>query len=416
MASRVKSHKQGQELEMSGQQTQALREAVQASRDDLIDLCQRMIRTQSLPGQESEAANLILCEMQKLGYDDAWIDEVGNVVGVIRGSGGGRSLMLNTHLDHVDAGDQSGWQHPPFGGEIADGSIWGRAAVDIKGPTAAQIYGAAALRTAGVRSSGDVFVAVAVQEELGGLGSVELARTTRTDRAVVGEPSSNVLRRGHKGRIELIVAIRGRSCHASMPDKGINPHYSLARFVTSLRDIQLMEDQFLGSETLVPSLIYSDQTSANVVPGELRLHIDWRTVPARGAEEIRKEIERVLKASLGEGATGDVRVREFRLRTHTGAERDVPAAFPSMVIAESDPLVTRSRDALQDAFGREMPVTRWDFATDGGHLTAAGIPTVGFGPGDEALAHTNVERISIKELVEACLGYAVLSVALTERE
>jgi putative selenium metabolism hydrolase len=391
----------------------ALRRLAQEREQELVAFCRKLIQTRSMPGEEALAARAVREEMQSLGYDDVWQDEVGNVVGVLRGSGGGPSLMLNTHLDHVSAGDESGWPFPPFEGRVHEGAVWGRGAMDIKGPTAAQVHGAALLRTAGLSTPGDVYVAAAVQEEVGGLGSIELARTTRTDRAVIGEATNNELRRGHRGRIELIARIHGRSVHASMPERGINPHYSLARFVSGLEDLALSEDPFLGPETFAPTLLFTDQTSANVVPGELRLHIDWRTVPQRSPAEIRDELQRLLDASLVHGATGEVSIKEEHLRTHTGAERDVPAAFPSFVLGEEDPLLVAGRTALEEAFGREVPVRRWEFATDGGHLMAAGIPCIGFGPGDETLAHTNQERVPIAQLTEAALGYAALALRLT---
>ncbi len=379
----------------------------------LVGFCQRLIQTRSMPGEERDAARLVQAEMKDVGYDDAWTDAVGNVIGVIRGSGGGRSLMLNTHLDHVSAGDERGWPFPPFEGRVHEGSVWGRGAMDIKGPTAAQVYAGALLKAAGVSLPGDLYVAGAVQEDVGGLGSIELAKTVRTDAAVVGEATNNELRRGHRGRIELIVRIGGRSCHASMPEKGINPHYSLGAFLGGLRDVELMEDSFLGRETLAPTLLFTDQTSANVVPGKLRLHIDWRTVPQHSPEEICASLQALLDASLQDGAEGEVSVKEEHHRTYTGEERDVPAAFPSFVIDEGDPLLEQSKSALREALGREVPVRRWEFATDGGHLVAAGIPSIGFGPGDEALAHTNQERVPIAQLTEAALGYAALALRLT---
>ena len=297
-----------------------LQKSAAAQEKALVAFAQRLIQTPSLPGQEGDAARLVRSEMQSLGYDDTWIDEVGNVVGVIRGTGGGSSLMFNTHLDHVDIGDESGWRFPPYAGQISDGVLSGRGAVDIKGPTAAQVYGVALLKQAGVALPGDVYVAGAVQEEIGGLGSLELARTTRTDRAVIGEASSNELRRGHRGRIELIVRITGEACHASAPERGINPHYSLGSFLTALREEETLEDAFLGPETFAPTLLFTDQTSSNVIPGEVRLHIDWRTVPQRGPEDIRAEVARRLDASLLDGASGEVTVKELRLRAWTGSK------------------------------------------------------------------------------------------------
>ncbi len=390
-----------------------LRSAAAEHEERLVAFCQKLIQTRSMPGEEANAARAVQQEMKALGYDDVWQDEVGNAIGVLRGTGSGPSVMLNTHLDHVSAGAESGWPFPPFEGRIHEGAVWGRGAMDIKGPTAAQVYGAALLKAAGLPVRGDVYVAAAVQEEVGGLGSIELACTTRTDSAVIGEATNNELRRGHRGRIELITRIGGRSAHASMPERGINPHYSLARFLLGLENISLSEDPFLGRETFVPTLLFTDQTSSNVVPGEVRLHIDWRTVPQRGPDEIRAELQRLLDESLVHGASGAVTVKEEHLHTHTGAERDVPAAFPSFVLQEDDPLLLASRSALSEALGREVPVRRWEFATDGGHLMAAGIPCIGFGPGDEALAHTNQERVPIAQLTEAALGNAALALRLT---
>jgi succinyl-diaminopimelate desuccinylase len=379
----------------------------------LVAFAQRLIQTPSPPGEEGDAARLVRSEMQSLGYDDTWIDEVGNVVGVIRGTGGGSSLMFNTHLDHVDVGDVSSWPFPPYDGKIADAVLWGRGAVDIKGPTAAQVYGIALLKQAGVALPGDVYVAGAVQEEVGGLGSLELARTTRTDRAVIGEASNNELRRGHRGRIELIVRITGRACHASAPERGINPHYSLGSFLSALRDVDTIEDPFLGAETFAPTLLFTDQTSSNVVPGEVRLHIDWRTVPQREPEDIRSELARRLERALLDGAGGEVSIKELRMRAYTGVERELPAAFPSLAIDETDPMLLASRAALEEVFGHPVPVGRWTFATDGGHLFAAGIPCIGFGPGDERLAHTNQEHVALADLSAAALGNAALAAALT---
>ena len=391
----------------------ALRKVLSVRSNALVDFSRRLIRTRSLPGDEGDAARLVRDEMRSLGYDDTWIDDVGNVIGLIRGTGGGPSLMLNTHLDHVDAGDPDGWPFPPYAGEIRDGVLWGRGALDIKGPTAAQVYGAALLIAAGVTLPGDLYVVGVVQEEVGGLGSIELARTLRTDGAVIGEATGNELRRGHRGRIELIVRITGRACHASAPERGVNPLFSLANFLTRLRDLETVTDSLLGAETFAPTLLFTDQISSNVVPGEIRLHIDWRTVPQRAVEDARSAVADVLDAALVDGARGDVRLKELHLRTYTGVEREVPAAFPSFVLPEDDPMLGRARSALQGAFGRPVPVGRWSLATDGGHLFASGIPCVGFGPGDERLAHTNQERVAVDELVEAALGNAVLAIALT---
>ncbi len=95
-----------------------LRQAAAEHEERLVSFCQALIQTRSMPGEEADAARAVQAEMQRLGYDDVWIDDVGNVVGVLRGAGGGPSVMLNTHLDHVSAGDEAGWPFPPFEGRV----------------------------------------------------------------------------------------------------------------------------------------------------------------------------------------------------------------------------------------------------------------------------------------------------------
>jgi hypothetical protein len=97
-----------------------------------VDFCQWLIRQPSMPGEEGALAELVRAEFGRLGYDDAWIDRGGNVIGVLRGVGGGRSLMLNTHLDHVGVGDPAEWPLRPFAADIVDGVLYGRGASDIK--------------------------------------------------------------------------------------------------------------------------------------------------------------------------------------------------------------------------------------------------------------------------------------------
>ena len=223
-------------------------------RAELISFVQMLVQTPSLSGQEAGVAALIQAEMERLSYDKVWVDEAGNVIGCIEG-GDGPSLMLNGHMDHVDAGDPARWLHPPFGGTIHDGDLWGRGAADMKGALAAMVYAGGLLKKLGMPLPADLYVSAVVQEEVGGLGARHLAETLVVDRAVVGEASGNHLRRGHRGRIELNTRFEGRSVHASMPDLGINPHFSMARFVGNLQDLEMASDSEYGSSTVAPTSV-----------------------------------------------------------------------------------------------------------------------------------------------------------------
>ncbi len=391
----------------------ALRHAAEAYTDALVAFCQRLIRTPSPPGDEAGIAALVRAEMAALAYDDVWADAAGNVVGVVRG-GGGRSLMLNTHLDHVDAGDPGRWPVPPFEGRVTGGAVWGRGAMDIKGPLACQVYAPAVLRRAGITPPGDLYVTAVVMEEVGGLGAQVLVDGVRPAFAVVGEATGCRLTRGHRGRVELQARFVGRSGHASAPERAANPHFAVARFLQALEGLPMAKSATFGSATVAPTLIRSDQASANVIPEQLVVTLDWRTVPEEGADAVVARVAALAAGAADGGVTAEVRVPVVSRTSYTGLTRDCPSVHPAFELPVTHPLVRAAREALTEIYAEPVPVDLWRFATDGGHFMAAGIPTIGFGPGDEHLAHTTEERIDLDQLARGLLGNAALCARLGE--
>ncbi len=362
-----------------------------------------------MPGEEGEIAALMASEMKDLGFDDVSTDAAGNVIGLVRGNGDAPSTMFNTHLDHVDAGDPADWPHHPFGGEIHDGVVWGRGAVDIKGPLAAQVHGVAQLIAAGDRPPGDVYVTAVVQEEVGGLGARYMADTLRPDLILVGEPSRNEVRRGHRGRIELRAHVRGRMAHASMTGIGRNPLTVIGRFLAALEGLELPHEPDLGTCTIAPTLIRTDQTSGNVIPGEVYLTLDCRTVSGQDAESLRGRLLPVLRECEIEGSSSDILIPRHERESYAGYEMTYPADNPAHSLPADHLAIRTAAEVLTEPLGAEPPVDIWDFATDGGHFAVSGLTVVGFGPGDDRLAHTVSEHIPIKELATGVLGNAALA-------
>ncbi len=377
----------------------------------LVDFTRRLISLPSLPGQEGAVAALVQAEMRRLGLDEVTVDVVGNVVGRLRG-GAGRTLALVSHLDQVDVGDAGGWRFPPHAATVHEGAIWGRGAMDIKGPLAAQVYAAGALKAAGVSLPGDVVIASTVMEEIGGLGARHLAASLRADCAVIGEATGLDVSRGHRGRVELAVTVTGRAVHASVPARGVNPHQALARFITRLPELPLLTDDSLGASSVAPTLYGCDQASANVIPGRCTLHLDRRYVPAESPADIVAQVQALLDDCLIPGSTGQVHIVRRSWQTYTGQVEELPALSPPFLRATDDPWITGSRAILAEALGRPVSVKTWGFTTDGGHLAQAGIPCLGFGPGDEALAHTIHEHIALDELLAGMVGYMALILRL----
>lgn len=380
------------------------RAATEERADQLIDFTSRIVASPSLSGEEGDVAAIIVAEMKRLDFDEVSTDAVGNIIGTIKGDGG-PTVMLNGHMDIVDPGPGEGWPYPAYSGQVVGDELWGRGSVDMKGPVAAMIYSAAQFKQLGIRPAGDVLMTVAVMEEIAGLGSQFLATHTSADVAIVGEPSRNELRLGHRGRIELQVKFSGRSAHASAPDLAINPHYDAARFLQRLETLSLQSDPVLGPATIAPTLYLTDQVSANVIPSEVTIYLDWRNVPAETPELALKTLQELIEP--GE-ATATVRVTEQPRTCYTGVTRDFASIFPPFATEPSSPLAIAAETVIAESTGKPANPDVWQFATDGGHLALSGIPIIGFGPGDDRLAHTNQEHISISELKIAAATYAPL--------
>ncbi|RME97208.1 MAG: M20/M25/M40 family metallo-hydrolase, partial [Chloroflexi bacterium] len=235
------------------QSVEHLRAAARQSHAAMVQFTQEMIAIPSLSGHEEQMAARVQQEMQRLNFDDVWVDQAGNVIGVVNG-GPGPALILNGHMDHVDAGAAENWPHPPFEAKIVGDQLWGRGSVDMKGPVACMIYAAAISKNLPQKPAGNIFVTVAVMEEIGGLGSQFLTTHLGANVAICGEPSHNTLRRGHRGRVELQVEFLGRSAHASTPHLGVNPHFGAAALLARLGEIPLPVDDSLGPSTVVPTL------------------------------------------------------------------------------------------------------------------------------------------------------------------
>lgn len=381
---------------------------VESHREELVAFTQRLVQTPSMPGQEGAVAALVRAEMERLGYDEVWIDEVGNVIGQIAG-GDGPSLMLNGHMDHVDAGDPARWPCPPFSGEVRDGELWGRGSVDMKGALAAMVYAGGLVRQCGVPLPASLYVSAVVQEEVGGLGARHLARALPVQRVIVGEASQNQLRRGHRGRVELIAHWEGRSVHASMPDLGVNPHFSVARFIQGLRELPMASDPDYGASTVAPTCIRSEPTSANVTPGAVHLVLDWRNIPGEGAEEITAKLQDLVDRCLEPQCRGWIEIASKELVSYTGVRAVYPDLFPSFTTAADHPWLLKAQQVLSSVLGRSVPIGTWRFATDGGHFAEAGMTVIGLGPGDDRLVHTVEERLPVEQLLEGTVAYMALA-------
>ena len=368
---------------------------------DCVGFTQRLIQTPSMSHEEGQLAELIAAEMRRLRFDEVTIDGIGNVIGRIRGQDPDLpALVLNSHTDHVDPGDPDLWPVPPFSGAIVDGRILGRGACDIKGPLAVQVYSMAALLRAGERPRCDVVFTGVVQEEVGGAGAQYWVENLDYPVALVvlGEPSDNRIALGHRGLLQTWITFTGRSVHASVPETGENPNYSLATFLTRLAERQgeLGSHPLLGPTSIAPTVVEVDTTSVNVTPAWTRVLLDCRT-----ASESVNSLHRFYT-----DLSADLPFTLQDVWQACSSEND--ATIYGYYTAPESEEAQRTKDAIAKGMGREPEFFSYQFATDGRLFVPYDIPIIGFAPGEENLAHTVKESISIAQMGEALQGYVSL--------
>lgn len=373
-----------------------------------------LVRIPSPSTQERAVAERIVAEMERLRFHEVRVDRIGNVLGWV-GTETGPLLMLNGHMDTVEVNDPAAWSHDPFAATVERGRLYGRGACDMKGGLAAMIYGAHLLQQAGLPRQGRVVVACVVQEEpCEGLASQVLIEEEgiRPDWVVIPEPSNLQICRGQRGRIHLQIATRGRSAHSSCPELGQNAIYTASRLIFGLEMLadRLADDPFLGRGSLAVTEIRSSASGHNAIPDRCELTVDRRLTLGETETMALAEIQRVIAR---EGVEAEVRVCEYTATSYTGYPCRAREQRVPWVIEEDHPLVTALVRAAHAQTGRRPHISHWRFSTEGAYTGGvAGIPTVGLGPGDPALAHTADEWVSLEDVHAAATIYARLAVEM----
>jgi succinyl-diaminopimelate desuccinylase len=381
--------------------------------ENAIAFARDLVRIPSISGDEGAVAERVMSEFKLLGFDEIWTDEIGNVYARLKGRGMGSAILLSSHLDVVDAGDNSGWEYPPFDGLIAENHLHGRGAVDCKGPLALQTYAAATLRES--RPSGDVYVVHTVLEECGSWGMAHAIEqlSDRIAAVVLGEATQGDICIGHRGRIELMITIRGTSAHASAPQRAHNPVQLLPAVLAALQKFadQLPSHSVLPCSTVVPTIIETWPKSRNMVPEEVRILIDWRTLPLGREHSTVDGLQHFLQTELPQTPNLRIAVQEISMqqRAYTGWERTMPISTHGFLMAESHPVVDAAVQAVYEVTGHTPAVRPWTFGTDGGYPCGIhGIPTIGYAPGREDYSHTNRERLDFESARIAYQVYPAL--------
>ncbi|MGC9311107.1 MAG: YgeY family selenium metabolism-linked hydrolase [Sediminispirochaetaceae bacterium] len=384
--------------------------------DELIALCRDLVRIPGLSGEEGAAAELVRGTMHELCFDEVLSDEYGNVIGKIRGTGRGPTVLFDGHMDTVGIGNPADWKHDPYGAEIENGRIYGRGASDMKGALAAMIYGVS--RLVDKRPRGDVYVSASVFEELfEGAALKKILAEIAADYVIIGEASELDLKTGQKGRAEIKITAFGRSGHAAHPGDAVNAVYGMQAVIAALRNMDLPEDSHLGRGVMeLTDIISAPYPGSSVIPSECTATYDRRLVTGETGGSVLSEIGALIADLEDEDPElrAEASIAAGNGECYTGAVFSAERFFPAWYFDQDRPFVTAALDALRAA-GIDAALDTYGFCTNGSASAGElGIPTLGFGPSRENQAHVADEYIEIDQLVQAARGYAALAEALTE--
>ncbi len=372
--------------------------------DGLVEFTRRLIKTPSPSGDEQAVSEILAEEIRRVGFHRVEVDAMGNVLGYVYGRDRALSLLFNGHIDHALPGSMP----DPYSGKVAEGAkygvqgkvIEGRGACDMKGAVAAMVYGAKAVVDSGMPLGRSFVVTGVVKEEVGlgeGMRHVLEKGNLRADMAVSGEATNLGVHLGHRGKLEFRVSVLGRTAHASNPKRGINAIYKMTDFLNVLREKYGMPTQpHLGEASFaVLDISASPGSRTPVTPDRCEIVIDRRYLLDESAESVQRELEEIL-AALTE--------KDPDFRSEVAFLKDMPVMYTSV----HEPVVELMQQAREAVLGSRAEPGAWLFGVDGTYLNRAGIPCVGFGPGDERYAHTPEDHVPVEHLTVAAGVYAEL--------
>lgn len=386
-------------------------------RDELVRLTQDLVRIDSVirpesGGTEREVVRFIADWIRRELGIEPLVEEVlpgrENIIATLDSGSPGPCLMLEGHTDVVSEGERSRWTRDPFGGEIADGRIYGRGSCDMKAGLAVALLTAAAFKRAGVPWQGKIRLGIVCDEEGMMLGIKHYIRAGHADdvtACLVPEPEENQLCLSMKGAMRAIVRVRGKMAHGAMPLSGINPNTRLARIIIAFEAFEGAEkkrcgnDEFLGLPSVTFTVLQAPPAGSpaqhNVMPGEAVGFVDIRTTLKQDHATVRGQ----LQAILGGLAQAD---RDFK------AEIDFIEDRPVVGITKEEPIARVSAEAYREITGREPVYNGVPGATDGTFLSAwKKIPCLVNGPGPRHIPHQTDEYVGIDELFESALIYVL---------
>ncbi len=366
-----------------------------------------IIAIKSISSQEKDVVYRIKEEMEKIGYDEIIIDGMGNILGRI---GNGKHIIaMDAHIDTVDVGNLENWTVDPFKGDLKDGIIYGRGACDMKGAMAALVYGGKIIKDLNLQDDFTLYIVGSVQEEdCDGLCWQYIINELKLkpEIVVIAEPTNLGVYRGHRGRMEIEVRVKGISCHGSAPERGDNAIYKIAPIILDIQKLndRLTGEAFLGKGTVTISEVRSTSPSLCAVADSATIHLDRRLA---ATETWELAVQQIQELESVKKANAEVVVLDYAVPSWKGLVYPTKKYYPTWLLPENHPALIAGAKTYERLFNEKPIIGRWVFSTNGVSIMGRyGIPCVGFGPGNEIYAHMATEQIPVEHLVKAAAWYA----------
>lgn len=410
---------------------QRILEAVDRNESRTVELLQRFVRTRSVTGQEAAMGAVVAAAFGSRGLKvESWaatpeemrdyLEHVGdqpswegrlNVAGTRAGAGGGRSILLNAHIDTVPEGDHALWSQPPFAANLVNGRVYGRGSCDMKGGLVTHLAALDALAGAGITLKGDVTVAATVGEEDGGLGALStVLRGYRADAVLVTEPTELALVTACEGSLVFRITIKGRGAHAATRDEGVS---ALEKFIPLFSELQHFErernaslkhplyDAFANKVPVNVGVVKAGNW-ASTVPEVLEAEVRVGLLPGEELDAFKRLVSDRIQAAAA---------RDPWLRQHPPVITFFGGQFIAAETPMDAPICEAIRQAHRAATGTTVRTEGVTYGADMRHFIAfGGMPCVMYGAGDIKLAHGPDEYLPIEDLQTAVRTVANLLV------
>lgn len=397
-----------------------VKENIQAKKEEYIQFLQKLIQVPSTTGNELEAQTLVAKRLKEKGLEvDVWTpnyeeliiskffnpirenyENSPNVVGVLKGKGNGKSVILNGHIDVVPAGDESQWMDHPYSGVVKDGKLYGRGSTDMKGGNVAALIALETIIDLGLQLKGDVIYESVIEEETGGAGTLAaIQRGYTADVAIIPEPSEMRIFPKQQGSLWFKVTVKGVSAHGGTRYEGVS---AIEKGWIVFQEIMKLEEKRnaplrknpLYKDNPIPIPINIGQFNGGYFPSavaeEATIQGRYGVAPGETIEEAKEEFVSMLK---------NLKQIDPWFENHPTTVEWGGIHLPPGECDLDHPMLEILKEKFVEVEQKEPIIAGSTWGTDGGLLTqAGGIPSIIFGPGTTSMAHYTNEYVELDKL------------------